>query len=453
MGEMSNRRRVQWVRPDRSHRSALRVDEAVGAAEAANTVERAAAAYGLPSVPDAASAEDEAVILSEIAAEAEHGLMVQYLYGAFSTKDSAVSRNLRRTAIEEMGHLLTVQNLRLALGGECYLRRQDESPQPEFDPYPFKLEPMTSDALAKYVAAEAPDEEALSAEERNELAIISTRAGLAAGVPLIHRVALIYMRLFYLFQDGDEAQAPWPQAAVAADWGRRWHVAPASLLAESQARQCTVDEWAIGDPETEFLGFGVGSLANCREAIHAVAAQGEGSAAATNSHFARFRDVYRQAVASALPLHAVPVIGIDAVDAEPAATLSRLFDLRYELLLINLHQIFVHPQDGDHSELRGNIIDWCRREMRLVLAPLHRHLALRPRRPGGSVELAAAAPAYRMPASAVPVDKATLWSRLRTTLAIGDALVAEVRAQGVTAGFLNVMAELDELRRQALPSA
>src|SRR5918998_4558616 len=77
---------------------------------------------------------DKAEILLESAAEIEHSLMVQYLYAAYSLKSadevtdpqqqaalddtSAHSWPQVRLAIarEEMGHLLTVQNLLLLLG-------------------------------------------------------------------------------------------------------------------------------------------------------------------------------------------------------------------------------------------------------------------------------------------------------------------------------------------------
>ena len=57
-----------------------------------------------------------AVMLLEIGASIEHALMVQYLYAAYSLRaDHAKAKQWRKTLLtiarEEMGHLLTVQNI------------------------------------------------------------------------------------------------------------------------------------------------------------------------------------------------------------------------------------------------------------------------------------------------------------------------------------------------------
>ena len=71
---------------------------------------------------------DEAVFLLDIAAEVEHAVMVQYLFAAYSLRDpsqftddkAALVRDWRKAiamvAREEMGHLVTVQNLLRSLG-------------------------------------------------------------------------------------------------------------------------------------------------------------------------------------------------------------------------------------------------------------------------------------------------------------------------------------------------
>src|SRR4051812_16396249 len=69
---------------------------------------------------------DKARILLETAAEVEHALLVQYLYAAFSLRGSEEVSDpdqqsalndwfsvLHRIAREEMGHLMTAQNLLL----------------------------------------------------------------------------------------------------------------------------------------------------------------------------------------------------------------------------------------------------------------------------------------------------------------------------------------------------
>ena len=77
---------------------------------------------------------DEAVFLLTAAAEIEHALMVQYLYAAYSLRVRArtcraadVKNLLVQIAREEMGHLVTVQNLLHLVGGPLNLGR-DRAP-------------------------------------------------------------------------------------------------------------------------------------------------------------------------------------------------------------------------------------------------------------------------------------------------------------------------------------
>jgi hypothetical protein len=73
---------------------------------------------------------DYAVFLLSMAAEIEHSLMVQYLYAAWSLGGPAVpvahqadvltqQRIILGIAKEEMGHLITVQNVLRLVGGQC----------------------------------------------------------------------------------------------------------------------------------------------------------------------------------------------------------------------------------------------------------------------------------------------------------------------------------------------
>ncbi len=62
--------------------------------------------------------EEELVQLLLEAAEIEHGLMLQYLYAAYSLKELIIQGTLRTIAIEEMGHFITVQNLLAACGAK-----------------------------------------------------------------------------------------------------------------------------------------------------------------------------------------------------------------------------------------------------------------------------------------------------------------------------------------------
>ena len=117
----------------------------------------------LPQPDPLLTSRDSAVFLLQLAAEIEHALLVQYLYAAFSVDSSAKGvpdtgfLDIFSTAKEEMGHLMTVQNVLLALGSAPSLYREDMPTDTSFYPFPFMLEPVSKASLAKYVLAEMPD--------------------------------------------------------------------------------------------------------------------------------------------------------------------------------------------------------------------------------------------------------------------------------------------------------
>src|SRR6266487_3152506 len=89
-----------------------------------------------PLVPPELSARDYILLLLHVGAEIEHSLMVQYLYSAYSLGGPQVPAAEREKvrgwqeailgiAKEEMGHLLTVQNVLRLLGGALNLDRED----------------------------------------------------------------------------------------------------------------------------------------------------------------------------------------------------------------------------------------------------------------------------------------------------------------------------------------
>src|SRR5829696_1777654 len=147
---------------------------------------------------------DKARILLETAAEVEHALLVQYLYAAFSLKSvdevtdpgeqSALGEwfgVLHRTAREEMGHLMTAQNLLLAIGLPPNLEREDFPPRKDLYPFSLHLERLTQRSLAKYVVAEAP---ANAAGIEDIVAVAQGSAGAA-----VNRVGVLYGLLGVVF--------------------------------------------------------------------------------------------------------------------------------------------------------------------------------------------------------------------------------------------------------------
>jgi hypothetical protein len=82
--------------------------------------------------------------------------MVQYLYAAYSlhtdhldVERSAMIERWRSDILavckEEMGHLLTVQNIHLLLGAPATLARDNSTWAEKYYPYPFSLDPLDLD--------------------------------------------------------------------------------------------------------------------------------------------------------------------------------------------------------------------------------------------------------------------------------------------------------------------
>lgn len=89
-----------------------------------------------PSVPNAPDAETEFHVLLEAAAEIEQALMVQYLYAYYSHEGSDVFLSV---AIQEMGHLFSMQNALRVLGQPVHLLLPDPSMPEAQDAFPFPL--------------------------------------------------------------------------------------------------------------------------------------------------------------------------------------------------------------------------------------------------------------------------------------------------------------------------
>jgi hypothetical protein len=101
------------------------------------------------------------LVLLQMGASIEHALMVQYLYAAYSLRDDVEeARGWRETLLliarEEMGHLLTVQNILALLGGPINIDREDYPWDTPFQAFPFQLQRLTRGSLACYCYAEMP---------------------------------------------------------------------------------------------------------------------------------------------------------------------------------------------------------------------------------------------------------------------------------------------------------
>ncbi len=101
---------------------------------------------------------DHLLMLLYFGAAIEHALMVQYLYAAYSIGGDQIPKEHRKmvqgwrssilsVAKEEMGHLLTVQNVLTLLGSPINLYRRDFPYDTKYNPFPPSLRPFSIECL------------------------------------------------------------------------------------------------------------------------------------------------------------------------------------------------------------------------------------------------------------------------------------------------------------------
>ncbi|HEV7403439.1 MAG TPA: ferritin-like domain-containing protein, partial [Chthoniobacteraceae bacterium] len=289
--------------------------------------------------------------LLQAAAEVEHALLAEYLYGYFSLDPNSTFTGdqgftLREIAIEEMGHLMCVQNLLLSVGAGPHFNLQAEAPNPgeqAIYPFPLHMRPLTKAALATYVTAEAPvplpglsEEDRAAAVEADTL----SKQELAGGV--IH-VGMLYARLLWLFRDDDQGGGP---QDFTEDMTVHFGDArlPSDFVFQTEGQE-TQDGW--GTEPAGFFVETVASRADARRVMQRIAVQGEGWDTLPDtapSHFERFLAIFRAYPAeNVLRTNAEnPVLPNDppwpgnAVStplAGDAEILGRFFRLRYRILL------------------------------------------------------------------------------------------------------------------------
>jgi hypothetical protein len=376
----------------------------------------------LPELPE--SSLGKAATLLRVAAQVEHALMVQYLYAGYSFSPTA-QREILDVAIEEMSHLMTVQNLLRCIGETPYLHRQDDGAEVSADerlfPFDFRLEPLSHLSLAKYVAAESPA--VPQGVDPTVMAHIVDLATEAAHEP-VERVGTVYALLGVVFgtpqlllelaATGD----PWYMmvnqfagevATFYSGGPEALHLPDNAFDPASVPGQGSDPDWDRTQGGDEFQVHVVSSRRDALDALRFIGLQGEGPSpvAGETAHFRRFYNLFIrffgtnglgtdrpqgvQDVPAGNRIVLDPNGSGESVISHPTTVRwARLADLRYAILLGALERYLLAPVD-DRAFLRG----WCFAEM-FALRKLAGFLVQLPR--GVSTPPQAAALPFTVPA-------------------------------------------------------
>ncbi len=222
-------RLVDYI-PDASRRSFLQAAMTTGiaapAAIAALSTPAAARKEGLvAAVPGSTASKRTGLIVRDFSdpylellrllregAEIEHAVMLQYLYCAFSVKDSYQSligfgapsaSNILGVAIQEMQHMGAVNRFLVALGGSPHVDRQDFPYEPDIYPFPFALEPISRASVAKYAYLEGPAEVFAAGADRSPEDERFSSQVLAdmGGIDRPNHVGSLYRQILDLFEE------------------------------------------------------------------------------------------------------------------------------------------------------------------------------------------------------------------------------------------------------------
>ena len=413
---------------------------------------------------------DHLVMLLHVAAGIEHALMVQYLYASYSMTTAGLSDADRRTvrrwrdsilavAKEEMGHLLTVQNILTFIGGTVSLDRADFPWDARYYPFPFRLEPLTLESLSCYVYAEMPtvDEIAIDVPRepryepflKGDLDAMSKVVELRDQTP--HRVGMLYAEIIAVLKRSDRVPDSWLRRdsvawqATSEEWGRGSSGGlRADTKSEADERYQRERPGALRRDasyyEANVVIKTVGSREEAIAALEQISAQGEGPHGPDTtepSHFDRFLEIYQDYMR--LGCQRWPLSGKVAINpttfhdeeagndgtfigAKYARRWAYLFNLRYRLLLTFLaHSLrLTRITAGDRPNVRAMVMHRIFMEMYNLksIAGLIVRLPLR-----SDCDDTRAGPPFEMPyTTRLPADELDCWDLYLDMLATSARL-------------------------------
>jgi hypothetical protein len=453
--------RLRWHRPDPGLQA--RVNELAASSDLAPDADAISAtilSVGVPIVEGSVTAKDYALGLLAVAAEVEHALMAQYLYAAASAVSAAdgpdYRQKLKNIAIQEMGHLVTVQNLLLLVGGPDALHLQRDllrrtSPD---NPLPFVLAPLSRASLAEYTVAEMPAviPDAIKGEVDALVALAQESAGMS-----LRRVGAIYAVLRWLFLPPEQAPE-WAELSASLPVPKPAHLSDADLRpADEVARfEAQAGEWHAS-AGLDVIVDTARTAAEAVRAIERVSEQGEGFGESVDSHFEQFFDLVRAFDAGKLSGRALPVsptVGLggggeggEAISHPYARLWGEVFALQYGLLVLAIQRALGTPRD-QQADLRRKLAAIAIKGMRVAIDRLSGLLATLPLRPGDSdapgQPNVPAGPPYDLDAALLqPGSAAELASRQRDTL---DRLEQRYAAIETAADFASYPAHVGVLK-------
>jgi len=293
------------------------------------------------------------------AAELEHGIMCQYLFAAFSLKQSADEgltaeeavkvqswhKTILHIATQEMLHLSLVQNLLSAIGGAPHLSRPN-FPHPARH-YPagvhLALRPFGEQALQHFMFLERP--EGMAIDDADGIVAFSRAA------PVMHAGDIVprgqdFATVGHLYRSIEAGIA-----RLADKFGEPW------LFCGPPRAQAT--RQYFGWPEL----IAVTDVASAQRAIDEILEQGEGARGQwRDAHFGQFVQILDEydslraanpAFGPARPAVAVNVRPSErevdtALVTDPlTARVMDLFNVCYETLLLTLQRFFAHTEETD----------------------------------------------------------------------------------------------------------
>ena len=297
------------------------------------------------------------------ASELEHGIMCQYLYAAFSLKQSADEgltaaeaeavqrwrKHIFHIGAQEMLHLALVQNLLAATGAAPHLSRPN-FPQPASH-YPagvhLALVPFGSDALRHFMFLERP--EGMDLEDAAGMAAFANAAPLA--VPRVQVGEIVprgqdFATVGHLYRSIEAGIAH-----LASKLGEEvLFIGPARAQATQQY---------FGWPEL----IPVTDVASAQRAIDEILEQGEGPRGHwRDAHFGQFVTILeeylqlREANPAFDPVRPVVTVNVRPSERDTSIPLATdpiarqvmdLFNVSYEILLLMLQRFFAHTEETD----------------------------------------------------------------------------------------------------------